>query len=397
MVGNKIGLLLDTLPRDGGTFQYSISMLNAFEDLSINGLDVIVLSTNSEWSKLLSKKSTKNYSIKKNIYYRLISKLFDKINLPIEYERNILSLFHPLARKIKKLDCKLWVFPAADSWSYKLKVNSIVTIYDLMHRYEKRFPEVSDNGIYEWREKHYTLISKYALAILVDSEIGKQHVIDSYNLNGKKIHPLPYIAPIYNFNSADLLNFEKKYTSLNNFIFYPAQYWLHKNHINLLYAIFKLKSTYRNISVVFVGSKSYNGFKKVEKLIKDLNLIDNIVLLDYVPQVEIPIFYKKARCLIMPTYFGPTNIPPLEAIAIGCPVGISNIYAIREQLGECALYFNPNSVDEIANTIEKLWTDDKLCTNLIELGKDRNQLYSQEIFNNKVTSIIKTIITCYNI
>mgnify|MGYP000562024811 CR=1 FL=1 len=69
-------------------------------------------------------------------------------------------------------------------------------------------------------------------------------------------------------------------------------------------------------------------FGPVEKLIKDLNLIDNIVLLDYVPQVEIPIFYKKARCLIMPTYFGPTNIPPLEAIAIGCPVGISDIYAI---------------------------------------------------------------------
>ena len=220
MGGNKIGLLLDTLPRDGGTFQYSISMLNAFEDLSINGLDVIVLSTNSEWSKLLSKKCIKNYSIKKNIYYRIISKLFDKINLPFEYQRNILSLFHPLARKIKKLDCNLWVFPAADSWSYKLKVNSIVTIYDLMHRYEKRFPEVSENGIYEWREKHYTLISKYALAILVDSEIGKQHVIDSYNVNCKKIHPLPYIAPIHNFNLADLLDFEKKYTGLNKFIFY---------------------------------------------------------------------------------------------------------------------------------------------------------------------------------
>lgn len=397
MGGNKIGLLLDTLPRDGGTFQYSISMLNAFEDLSINGLDVIVLSTNSEWSKLLSKKCIKNYSIKKNIYYRIISKLFDKINLPFEYQRNILSLFHPLARKIKKLDCNLWVFPAADSWSYKLKVNSIVTIYDLMHRYEKRFPEVSENGIYEWREKHYTLISKYALAILVDSEIGKQHVIDSYNVNCKKIHPLPYIAPIHNFNLADLLDFEKKYIGLNKFIFYPAQYWLHKNHINLLHAIFKLKSTYRNISVVFVGSTSYNGFEKVEKLIKDLNLIDNILLLDYVPQVEIPIFYKKARCLIMPTYFGPTNIPPLEAIAIGCPVGISDIYGIREQLGECALYFNPSSVDEIANTIEKLWTDDILCTNLIELGKERNQLYSQENFNKKITSIINTIITCYNI
>ncbi len=389
----KIGLLLDAAPRDGGTFQYSISMLKAFEHLSLKGFEIVVLSTNSEWIELISNTNLESVYVKKNIFFRLFLKLIDKLNFSLEFEKKILLLINPLARKVKKLKCNLWVFPAADVWSYKLNVKSLVTIYDLMHRYEKRFPEVFDNGIYEWREKHYKLIAKNSLAILVDSDVGKQHVVDSYKIDNNKIYTLPYVAPIHILQNLNLENFEKKYPNLNNFIFYPAQYWLHKNHTNLLYAISKLKNKYQDLVVVFVGSTFYNGFKNVEKLIIKLNLRDNVILLDYVPQSEIPIFYKKARCLIMPTYFGPTNIPPLEANALGCPVGISDIYGMREQLGESALYFNPNSIDEIANTIEKLWTDEELCRNLSNLGKNRSKLNNQANFNNTINNIINSLIT----
>jgi len=50
--------------------------------------------------------------------------------------------------------------------------------------------------------------------------------------------------------------------------------------------------------------------------------------------------------MIMPTFFGPTNIPPLEAIAVGCPVAVSNIYGMPHQLGDAALYFNPTRVEK---------------------------------------------------
>ncbi len=124
-----------------------------------------------------------------------------------------------------------------------------------------------------------------------------------------------------------------------------------------------LKDKIPDLRLVFVGSER-NGYRSTRELAVNLGLEENIIFLGYMPDGEIPELYRRARALIMPTFFGPTNIPPLEALALGCPVGVSDIYAMREQLGDAALYFNPASVAEIAQTMERLWQDDSLCQEL---------------------------------
>ena len=94
----------------------------------------------------------------------------------------------------------------------------------------------------------------------------------------------------------------------------------------------------------------------------------------------------------MPTLFGPTNIPQLEAFELGCPVATSNIYGIPEQVGDAALLFNPESVDEIAGCIEKLWEDDKLCTELIEKGEKRAAKWGQKEFTEILLEYISEMI-----
>ena len=93
--------------------------------------------------------------------------------------------------------------------------------------------------------------------------------------------------------------------------------------------------------------------------------------------------------LVMPTYYGPTNIPPIEAFVLGCPVATSNIYAMPEQLGNAALLFNPNSVQEIASTIERLWTDEKLRHELIKRGKMWTKNWGQRQFNQRLWEIVR--------
>ena len=90
----------------------------------------------------------------------------------------------------------------------------------------------------------------------------------------------------------------------------------------------------------------------------------------------------------MPTYYGPTNIPPLEAFSVGCPVAISGIYGMPEQVGDAALLFNPDSVDEIASSIRRLWTDDKLCAELSEKGSKKAAQWGQKQFNERLRGII---------
>jgi glycosyltransferase involved in cell wall biosynthesis len=94
----------------------------------------------------------------------------------------------------------------------------------------------------------------------------------------------------------------------------------------------------------------------------------------------------------MPTHFGPTNIPPLEAFLVGCPVAVSGIYGIPEQVGDAALLFDPESVEEIAKCIERLWTDDALCVMLAAQGKQRAAAWGQEQFNARLREIIDVVL-----
>jgi len=86
--------------------------------------------------------------------------------------------------------------------------------------------------------------------------------------------------------------------------------------------------------------------------------------------------------------FGPTNIPPLEAMAVGCPVAVSGIYAMPEQLGDAAVYFDPLSVEEIAHAIQRLWDDNALWDELAKRGLLRSNQWTQAHFNERLQAII---------
>ena len=99
-----------------------------------------------------------------------------------------------------------------------------------------------------------------------------------------------------------------------------------------------------------------------------LGLAENVHFLGYVPEAHMPGLYRRARALVMPTFFGPTNIPPWEAIALGCPVAVSDIDGMRDQMGDAALFFDPTSVPEMAQVMERLWRDDALCRELANVA-----------------------------
>jgi glycosyltransferase involved in cell wall biosynthesis len=101
--------------------------------------------------------------------------------------------------------------------------------------------------------------------------------------------------------------------------------------------------------------------------------------------------YQRARALIMPTFFGPTNIPPLEAFSLGCPVAISKIYGMPEQVGNAALLFDPSSETEIAEIMYRLWTDDELCDTLARKGRVRATIWNRSTFQERFEEILNCI------
>jgi hypothetical protein len=79
--------------------------------------------------------------------------------------------------------------------------------------------------------------------------VGKQQVIESYGTLSEKIWPLPYVPPQYVLTETDPAGFDDRHKLPNKFLFYPAQFWAHKNHIRLLEALATVRNTCPDIKL----------------------------------------------------------------------------------------------------------------------------------------------------
>lgn len=384
----KIAVYLEGKPTNGGSYQYWLAVLKALTQLNKNAYEVTVYSPFDNWREVADKLSLDFDPVNPhiNVLQKVCIYILPRF-LPGAVIKKTSVLYNPFVRKLKRSKPDLWIAQTTDIGEELLDIPTVIPIFDLMHRYRRDIREVAEK--YNDRERLYTYQCRHAKLILVDSEIGKQHVIECYgniadNLYDK-IRVLPFIPPDYIY--------EKKSKpcgaadEFQKFFFYPAQFWTHKNHGRLLEAVKLLKERGLLVNFIFVGSEQ-NNERTVASQIAEYGLSEQIKILGYVSNEEMVYLYQHARALIMPTLLGPTNIPQLEAFELGCPVATSRIYAIPEQVGDAALLFDPESVEEIADTMERLWTDDELCRQLIGKGKERSARWGQEQFGAKLTEYI---------
>jgi glycosyltransferase involved in cell wall biosynthesis len=124
-------------------------------------------------------------------------------------------------------------------------------------------------------------------------------------------------------------------------------------------------------------------------LSRQLGVDNEVHYLGYVPDEDMAGLYAESTALVMPTFFGPTNIPPLEAWAFSCPVLTSDIRGIREQAGEAAILVDPRSVEAIADGIYRLWMDESLRFNLAVRGRQRLSTYTPDDYRRRLREILE--------
>jgi glycosyltransferase involved in cell wall biosynthesis len=122
--------------------------------------------------------------------------------------------------------------------------------------------------------------------------------------------------------------------------------------------------------------------------VRELGLERRVHYLGYAPGPDVAALYAEAVALVMPTFFGPTNIPILEAWNLDCPVITSDIRGVREQAGDAALLADPRSVEAIVDAIRRIWSDADLRRDLITRGRRRRALYGREEYASRLSSIL---------
>ena len=317
---------------NGGGFQTQLSTIVALNEYQ--NYQITAFTFSKENHELLVSNGLKTIYIKVNF----LDKIFKILSLQ-EWFYIFSSTFKLktfFEKSLVKHHIDLIYFLAPSSLALSLvSHNYIYTIWDLCHRDMPEFPEVNYFREFEIRESIYNKAPKKAIAVLTDSELGRDNAIRRYNLDSNRVFSASFV-PSANAKKTGFLDIKKKYQVDGEYIYYPAQFWAHKNHVYIIDAIAKLKEKGIFLTAIFCGSDKGN-LDYVLNYAQKLNVADLVRYIGFAPDDEIYHLYKQSLALVMPSYFGPTNIPPLEAFAIGTPVIYSDLAGLREQVADAAL------------------------------------------------------------
>jgi glycosyltransferase involved in cell wall biosynthesis len=263
--------------------------------------------------------------------------------------------------------------------NYFRKLNYITTVLDLCHRDDLEFPEVSSDGKFEEREWHFSTCLPRAVAIMVASRQLLKRIVTRYGIDEERMiampfEPSPFLTEAHSIDRVAAL---ENYGLKDGYYFYPAQFWPHKNHIRILEAISLLKQKLAvdsDIRVVFSGG-DHGNVAWIRQQAQQLGVSDNVTFLGFVPVDHMRALYEGALAVVMSTYFGPTNLPPLEAWALGRPL----IYSahLNEQIGDAALLADADDAEQWADAMLRI-RDPAVAVDLIEKGRKQLKVVDAE-------------------
>lgn len=263
------------------------------------------------------------------------------------------------------------------------KVKNVVTVHDFVY-------ERYDSGI----RKHIHLLQKTralnaADIIICVSENTKQDLLDFHpHLSSKEIKVI-HNGVGNDFFIIDSLFNETKVTYKNPFLLYVGGRNTHKNFTAVLDILKTATASYFDMELIVVGGGAFSDYEM--KLIKELDLTKKIRHLGQVGNAKLNELYNLAYAFIYPSFYEGFGIPPLEAMASGCPVICSNVSSIPEVVGEGGLLFNPLEPKSVEEYLIKL-QDKEYRQVVISKGIDRAKMFSWEKTGQETLKLYKGIL-----
>jgi glycosyltransferase involved in cell wall biosynthesis len=380
----KIAVFIDTKLDSGGSFQCSTSNIKNLSQSTHKDFNFIFFTTEKENLSFFKEIKCEVKLVEYNFFDFLFSYLKKTFKL-----KRILRGFSKLDHLFLKHKIDIVYFVNTSAFARDLdRHNFIFTLWDLCHLDHPEFPEVSSHGEFESRQELLLNVLPKATNVVVESEIGKENLVNRFNIEETRIKVLP-VLPSLQIEEFDQetkkknIDIKVKYSIPGDYIFYPAQFWPHKNHIYILKGLKKLKDENFEIHAIFTGSDKGNQ-EYIKHSAQELNLSRQIHFLGFVDNEELPYLYKQSLALVMPTYFGPTNLPPEEASILECPILYSNLPDLKEQVAGRAQLIDLKDPNDMAIKLIKVINNDPEIKELIHQAKNNSFEKKRKIFRNTI-------------
>ncbi|MCK4761716.1 MAG: glycosyltransferase family 4 protein [Candidatus Aminicenantes bacterium] len=274
-----------------------------------------------------------------------------------------------ISRYFNKID--LYFCPFGALWPRPIPVPAVVTIVDMQDKY---YPQFFTKEALRNREIYRDTSIRIAGRVITISHFSKESIVQYHPASRNKID-VAYLAADPCF-SAPPRSPEPGIRLPDNFIFYPANRWPHKNHHNLLKALLILKEQHRlKVNCLLTGFDVPNGYP-LQQNISRYGLEDRVKVTGYLNREDMKHLYARAKMLCFPSLFEGFGMPLVEAMTAGCPVVCSDSSSIPEVAGAAALLFDPLDPADTAAKIALLWQDEKLRDTLIVKGKKQVENFS---------------------
>jgi glycosyltransferase involved in cell wall biosynthesis len=364
----KLGVLALAGPDNGGTYQYTLSMLQALKHTS--GFDIMLYGApeNPDFVALgyplRPMAETRAQQVTALATHRLHLGSGDRfaredmLLAPI-YSPALLHTTRPFA----------------------------YTLHDLQENY---YPENFTRWQRIWRHQVHAALLARAKRVICESEHVKGDIISSFGVPEGRIAVItapPLQQPVADPTAEQLQATRTRLRLPETFLFYPAQFWVHKNHLRLIEAFAMALKQRPDLTLVLTGKKR-DEYETVMAAVARLGLADHVVHLGYVAQEDLQAIYRLATALVMPSLFESVSIPIYEAFQAGTPVAASGILAMPEQVGDAGILFDPMSSASISQAMLQITSDAEAVHRLGQKGKQRMQAMTSARFGAQLQDML---------
>lgn len=298
--------------------------------------------------------------------------------LPAPVEARIKRLYmyrlgtHRGHHLLATLGADLLFCPFTAPFFYDPQIPIVSVIYDLQHRCYPQF--FSSDEIYN-RDRNLSDALNKATCLVCISEYVRNTVLENSSVSPDRVRTIHIQIPFRLANAAAEVGYRtlaRLYLTTDQFLLYPANFWMHKNHQMLLtaYGIYRARFPDSVLKLVCTGAPGprLNYFRDA---VAAMNLEDKVISPGYLDDAELAALMANARAVIFPSLYEGFGMPVVESMALGKPVLCSNVASLPEVAGGAALFFDPTRPTEIVEAIRRIEVDTALVSELVESGKQR--------------------------
>lgn len=375
-------LLQDNKTGVGRTAQFLIDELvkDTNIDVQLNFVDFLGYRCN----KLIRKYRQKGCRIKFCWWlpYSVYRKQFEKFKIPYYLlfgNKNDVSLFFE------------YFVP------YKVGTRVANYIYDVNY---KVYPETVEKANLQWLNDNLQKYCDRSDTIITISEFSKKEICKYLDINKQNVCVVPCGVDTDRYSeqtgsgqkerNEKIKTVKNKYGISGSYILYLGTLEPRKNIGILIKAYNQLKQTEANLPKLVIAGKKGWMYDELFEMVSFYDLNKDVIFTGYVDEDDNPVLMSGAEVFVFPSLYEGFGMPPLEAMACGTPVIVSDAASLPEVVGDAAVQFSSDDDIDLSKKLGRMLSSDEEKNHFSMLGKERVKQYT---WKNAEIELIKAITT----